>query len=200
MADAQVPPEAGDAKSALARRQALRLSDAEDVAATRLDMFGDPMLKEALASPAPGASDEALPPSAAEAAGEPLPPADAGQDGVRPVAPEQPLPEVPLPALLLPPYAEPGLDAAVHPQPLAAPEHPAALTPPPEPYNGTQGAGEFSPLNGRVPRLKRRPPQQMPRPPLLPMHGTRPRSRQRCPRKMYAARRRLQQDRSACPS
>src|SRR5262245_17408879 len=80
MADAQVPPDAGDANSVPARRHALRLSDAEDVATTRLDMFGDPTLKEVLARPPPDPGDEALPQGAAEAeapeaVGEPQQPA-----------------------------------------------------------------------------------------------------------------------------
>src|SRR5262245_9510183 len=117
MADAQVPPEAGDAKSGSARRQALRLRDAENVAATRLDMFGDPTLKEVLANQAPGPGEEALPSSAPEADGEPLQPADAGPDSARLAIPDEPLPEAPAPASL----------------------------PPPEPPDVVQDAGEVSP-------------------------------------------------------
>jgi len=147
MADAQVPPEPGDAKSALARRQSRRLSDAEDVAATRLDMFGDPALKEALASQAPGPGAETPPPGppgAAEAGGAPLQPADAGPDSARLEIPDEPLPEAPASALLPPPHAEPGLDAAAHAHPLAVSEHPAAVTPP-EPHDGAPDAGEAAP-------------------------------------------------------
>jgi len=70
MQDAQFPPDADNAKGTPARRSGLRLSDAEIVATTRLDMFGDGSLKEAL-STSPGPGDGQDPSSAAEA-----PPAD----------------------------------------------------------------------------------------------------------------------------
>lgn len=57
MEDAQFPPVAGDATSAAARRSSLRLSDAEAVAATRLDMFGDNALKNALAAAPPNPAE-----------------------------------------------------------------------------------------------------------------------------------------------
>jgi hypothetical protein len=67
MEDVQFPPEAGEVKGASVRRSGgIRLRDAETVAATRLDMFGDDTLKEALAGGPPG-------PDAGEAAAEASP-------------------------------------------------------------------------------------------------------------------------------
>jgi hypothetical protein len=56
MEDAQFPPEAGEVKGAPVRRSGMRLRDAETVAATRLDMFGDNSLRETLAG-APGTNE-----------------------------------------------------------------------------------------------------------------------------------------------
>jgi hypothetical protein len=57
MEDAQFPPDAGDANTSPAHRSSLRLSEAEAVATTRLDMFGDGSLKQALAASAHSAED-----------------------------------------------------------------------------------------------------------------------------------------------
>jgi hypothetical protein len=148
-----VPPEAGDAKSAPARRQALRLSDAENVATTRLDMFGDPALKDALASTVPGPG-EAPPPGPREAHGAPLQPMDGGPDSARLEIPDEPLAEAPAPALLPPHHADPGLDAEVRPHPFAVSGHPAAAMPPPEPHDGSQNAGEDVPPAGEASALE----------------------------------------------
>jgi hypothetical protein len=83
MGDAQVPPEPSDARTTPARRQALRLSDTEDVAATRLDMFGDPSLKEALVGQPASPGDRAVPLSAAEGAADAPQPEEAADDGAR---------------------------------------------------------------------------------------------------------------------
>jgi hypothetical protein len=114
MADAQVPPEAGDAKPTthvgLARRQALRLSDAEDVATTRLDMFGDPALKEALAKPT-GHGDEAPHARTPEMHAEPPQPGDAAADSADPTGLDQPPAEAPPPAADI---AEQSAEASEH--------------------------------------------------------------------------------------
>jgi hypothetical protein len=97
MADAHVPPESGDAKPTApggpgeggpARRQALRLRDAETVATTRLDMFGDPTIKEALAGQAPSPVDAAQPQGTADAAEPP-------EQRAEPPAAGEPLPAAP---------------------------------------------------------------------------------------------------------
>lgn len=102
MGDAQVPPEDGDARATPARRQALRLSDAEDVAATRLDMFGDPSLKEALVGQPPSPGVAAVPLSAAQGPADPPPPEGAADDGAQP-APLDEAPSDAPPSVALPP-------------------------------------------------------------------------------------------------
>src|SRR5262245_20912771 len=73
MENARFPSVAGDAQGTPQRRSGRRLSDAEAVATTRLDMFGDTTLKDALAGAPPnegGASNRAEP----EAPGDQPPP------------------------------------------------------------------------------------------------------------------------------
>jgi hypothetical protein len=108
-------------------------------------MFGDPTLKDALASSAQRPGEEGLPARTADADGASLRPVDAGPDSARLAIPDEPLPESPAPALPPPPHADPGLDAAVDQYPFAASEHPTGVTPPAEPHNGARDAGEAFP-------------------------------------------------------
>jgi hypothetical protein len=105
MDDGQVPPEAGEEKSGPTRPPALRLSDAPDVAATRLDMFGDYSLRDSLARPSAGAGDGAGP--------EPPLPADAAADGTGPQTFDQPPTHAPEPTALPPPGGEPRIAAGL---------------------------------------------------------------------------------------
>ena len=141
MDDAQVPPETGEAKSAPARRPALRLSDAADVAATRLDMFGDPLLRDSLAGTSASAGDGAAP--------EPHQLAGEAADATEPAALDLPASDVPEPTALPPPDDEPrvaaGFDSADAGQyPPGASEHPAsdaAAEPQPGPQDAEQSSG-----------------------------------------------------------
>jgi hypothetical protein len=151
--DAQVPPEAGEAKSGQTRPPALRLSDAPDVAATRLDMFGDYSLRDSLARPSAGAGDGAGPESPQ--------PADAAADGTEPQTFDQPPPHAPEPTALPPPGDEPrfaaGLDYvdAGQPPPEASEYPPSGIaaepqTGPPvaEQSSGTEPAAAAAPETG----------------------------------------------------
>ena len=140
MDDAQVPPETGETNSAPARRPALRLSDAADVAATRLDMFGDPLLRDSLAGTSASAGDGAAP--------EPPQLAAAAADATGPAALDLPASDVPEPSALPPPDDEPhvaaGFDSADAGQyPPGASEHPASDAAA-EPQPGRQDAEQSS--------------------------------------------------------
>ena len=111
MNDAQVPPEAGEAESAPTRRQTLRLRDAEDMAATRLDMFGDTWLRHPLAGASANAGDGAAPLGAAQATAEPPQPAGATADGAEPQTLDRPPSDAPAPTALPPPDDEPPFAA-----------------------------------------------------------------------------------------
>ncbi len=155
MADAQVPTEAGDAQPSPERRQALRLSDTEGAAATRLDMFGDPSLKESLAGAPSGASppgNAALPQSPLDAPADQPPPAGAAGDAAQPAPLDQPPSNAPspapLPASLPAPDVEHRLDVAlslwdvdVEQRMPDAGGHPASAAPP-EPRPAAPRAGQ----------------------------------------------------------
>ena len=115
MGDVQVPPDPSDARASPARRQTLRLSDTEDVATTRLDMFGDPSLKDTLVGQPPSPGDGAVPLSAAEGAADPPEPKEAADDGTQPASLDEVSAYAPRPISLAPPGGDQVPDAGVVP-------------------------------------------------------------------------------------
>lgn len=137
MEDAQFPPEAGDAGRAPAPRSRKRLSDAEAVATTRLDMFGDNSLKEALSGGAPGGGEVPADATDATPADQP-PPAGSAADAAGPAVPDPTLSDAP-------PQPPPPPVIELHPLDRAADveREPAALDPDHDNSN-TSPASEFA--------------------------------------------------------
>jgi len=149
MDDAQIPSDAGDAKSPPVRRSSLRLSDAEDVAATRLDMFGDPTVKDSLAGAASRPGDGDMAPAAAAA---PLDPPQVSADGTPLALPAPPASDGLPPVMLPPPPAEHRLDAGID---RGDAEPPTAVAEA-EPQSGTPGPGQAPEAADGAPQEERR--------------------------------------------
>jgi hypothetical protein len=149
MDDAQIPSDAGDAKSTPMRRSSLRLRDAEDVAATRLDMFGDPTVKDSLAGAASRSGDGDTPPAAGAA---PVDPPQASADGAPLALPALPASDGLPPVMLPPPPVEHRLDAGID---RGDAEPPTAVAEA-EPQSGMPGPGQAPEAADGAPQEERR--------------------------------------------